>query len=81
MDYCFLGIDEKDSETATVLVIQDSVSSYMGAAQVTAKGPSSYTIAFVSSFIDEVGYPRVTLQSDGEPAIVALARSALKERG
>ncbi|CAK0858494.1 unnamed protein product [Prorocentrum cordatum] len=80
MDYCFMGIDEKDSETATVLVIQDSASGYMGAAQVTSKGPSTYTGAFLSSFCDDVGYPRVTLQSDGEPAIVSLARALLKDR-
>eukprot|EP00959_Pyramimonas_sp_CCMP1952_P177124 3702386-Pyramimonas_sp.AAC.1 len=75
-----MGTDEKDSEMATVLVIQDSASGYMGAVQVTPKGPSPYTVSFMSSFCDDVGYPRATLQGDGEPGIVSLARVLLKDR-
>ena len=71
MDYCFLAIDEKDAETATALVIKDEISSYTGAAVVTAKGPTPYSVSFLESFFDEVGYPRVILQSDGEPAITS----------
>ncbi len=37
MDYCLLAVDEKDSETATTLVIRDDLSSYTGAAVVPEK--------------------------------------------
>ncbi len=59
MDYCFLAVDEKDSKTATTLVIlRDELSSYTGAAVVPEKRPSPYVIAFLDKYFDEVGYTR-----------------------
>ena len=55
MDYCFLAVDEKDSETATTLVIRDEVSSYTSAAVVSVKGPTPYAVAFLERSFDEVG--------------------------
>ena len=80
MDYCFLGTEEAGSEMATSLIIRDSVSSYCGASLVRTKGPVPYAVAFLSSYMDELGYPRVQLQTDGEPAIVDLAKALIKEK-
>eukprot|EP00959_Pyramimonas_sp_CCMP1952_P056527 1180340-Pyramimonas_sp.AAC.1 len=58
MDYCFLALEDGDAETATILVIQDSVSSYTGAARAPAKGPTPRAVAFPRIYLDELGYPR-----------------------
>ena len=80
MDYCFLGTEEAGSEMATSLIIRDSVSSYCGASLVRTKGPVPGAVAFLAAYLDELGYPRVQLQTDGEPAIVALAKAVIKEK-
>ena len=74
------GTASTTSEVATSLVIRDSLSSYCGASLVRTKGPVPYAVAFLSSYMDEVGYPRIQLQTDGEPAIVALARALIKDK-
>jgi hypothetical protein len=65
MDYCFLAVDETVSGTATTLVMHVELSGYTGAAVVPEKGPSPDAAAFLDRHFDEVGYPRVILQSDG----------------
>ena len=47
MGYCHLAVGEKDAETAPTLVIRGTISSYTGAAVVTAKGPSAFAVAFL----------------------------------
>ena len=59
-------------------MIRDEVSSYTGAAVVPEKGPSPYAVAFLEKFLDEVCYPRVVSQTDGEPAILALGRALVR---
>eukprot|EP00959_Pyramimonas_sp_CCMP1952_P444127 9298285-Pyramimonas_sp.AAC.2 len=46
MDYCFLALEDGHAETAAILVMQGSASSSTGAAQVPAKGPTPYAVAF-----------------------------------
>ena len=75
-----VGTASTTSEVATSLVIRDSLSSYCGASLVRTKGPVPYAVAFLSTYMDEIGYPRIQLQTDGEPAIVALARALIKDK-
>ena len=90
-DYCFIGDRDEvtDEETfkaagegaAKVLVIRDSKSKSLFAHVVPSKGVDEKGFA-VDALVDDVrwlGYSRVTLKSDNEPAIVKLLSEALRE--
>ncbi len=80
MGYCFMAVEGASEQTAATIVIQDSVSGYIAAAAVPHKGPHVYSLAFLKSYLDDVGYPRDILQSDGEPSVISLGRALVKER-
>ena len=90
-DYCFIGDhgeikDEMDFEAAgdgaaKLLVARDSKSKAVFAWVVPVKGIDSKGFA-VKSLVDAVwwlGYTKVALKSDNEPAIVKLLKEALRE--
>ena len=90
-DYCFISdageiVSEDDFNAAgdgaiKVLVIRDSRSKALFAHVVPSKGIDQKGFA-VSSLVDDVkwlGYTKVTLKSDNEPAIVKLLSETLRE--
>ena len=90
-DYCFIS-DHGEVETdeqfvsagdgaAKVLVVRDSRSKALFAHVVPSKGVDEKGFA-VDSLVEDVrwlGYSRLTLKSDNEPAIVKLLTEALRE--
>ena len=69
MDYFFMGQDE--AKVAPHIVMKDRKSSAFAATTLEAKS-SKYGVAYLAGFIKELGYRRIVLKSDGEPAIVKL---------
>ena len=71
LDYYFMG---EESETAPHIVVKDRKSSAYFSTSLDSK-TSQYAVAFVAGAIQELGYKRILLKSDNEPAI-----KRLKER-
>ncbi len=86
-DYCFLGLADKpeaernetDSESITVLAMVEALSGHASAAAATRKGPDPYAVNAGSAFLKEIGYPRMVLQTDGEPAVESWADAVQRE--
>ena len=76
LDYCFLGDNEVRAARNPILVVYDNKSKMIGAWQTYEKGAVDWVAKEVATFISMIGYGqiRVTLKSDGEPAIVALKK-------
>ncbi len=47
---------------------------------VPSKGVHVYTVEVVRRFVEQLGYDRLRLKSDGEPAILALREAVRRER-
>ena len=71
IDYFYYG--EKDGES-TNLQVKDSKSKMTWATTIPTKGPDLFSVNFMLACLNETGYNRLILKSDGEPAIVALKR-------
>ena len=71
LDYYFMG---EESETAPHIVVKDRKSSAYFSTSLDSK-TSQYAVAFVAGAIQELGYKRILMKSDNEPAI-----KRLKER-
>lgn len=63
-----------------ILVVKDSMSRYIGAHVVSVKGVGAdrYATEKLRNDVLWLGYPKVLLKSDNEPAIVALLKETLK---
>ena len=61
------------------MVLVDSLSGYAGATAVTRKNPEPFAVRASSTFLKELGYPRMVLQTDGEPAIRGWADAVQRE--
>ena len=68
LDYYFMG---EESETATHIVVKDRKSSTYLSKSLDSK-TSQYAVAFVAGAIQELGYKRILMESDNEPAIKRL---------
>ena len=79
MDYGFMGLSEVDSEVVTMLVMKDTRSGMTSASLLREKGPDEFSVRAVTSFIEELGYLHLFVQTDGEPAIKALAAAVKSE--
>ena len=53
----------------------------MTCVSVESKGPAEYPVRVVSKAINQLGYSRVVLRTDGENAITALAEAVRRDRG
>ena len=69
IDYYYLG--EKE-EGLPHLQVRDSHTGMSWASPVPAKGNETFAVNFMLGVLDEVGYKRLILKSDNEPAIKAL---------
>ena len=82
LDYAFMSrSDEEEERAKPILVIKDEKTQMVRATFVPAKGRDPYAIKYTTAFLRSLGYKRVVLKSDGEPAIVALKEHAAKEAG
>ena len=75
-DYCEIGEDESDeTDKQTCLVARDKWSKAMFAMVVEVKGHGDEDSAKgLRQFISSTGYKRLELKTDGEPALVEVAR-------
>ena len=71
LDYYFMG---EESETAPHIAVKDRNSTVYFSTSLDSK-TSQYAAAFVAGAIQELGYKRILMKSDNEPAI-----KRLKER-
>ena len=62
----------EDTGTQTWLVGKDRQTGYLFATAVPEKGPTPCAIRFFAGVLGHLGYRRLILKSDNEPAIVAL---------
>ena len=82
-DYFYLkasGDFSRDEESATALVMYDLRSGMPGATMVAAKGPDPFAVKFGARFLDFLGYNKLVLKIDGEPALVDYARKLKNQR-
>ena len=84
-DYQFFSRDgqlvEEESRTATVLTATDTSSGWPLMVFVPEKGPSSYVIKAIVSWIKRLGYAKVTFQHDQESSLRSLAEQVQRELG
>eukprot|EP00959_Pyramimonas_sp_CCMP1952_P017829 378171-Pyramimonas_sp.AAC.1 len=74
-DYFYMGEEEK---AATHVFIKDRVTSMIGATVLDGK-TSTYAAKYFTNFLVELGYRRIILKSDNEPALLKLRREAVKD--
>ena len=68
---------EGESRGMPMIVLYDSESKYIAAEIVPEKGANEYSVRRMAQIVNRLGYRRVILKSDQEPAIIAL-KSAVK---
>ena len=84
-DYQFFSRDgqlvEEESRAATVLTATDTSSGWPLMVFVPEKGPNSYVIKAIVSWIKHLGYAKVTFQHDQESSLRSLAEQVQRESG
>ena len=78
-DYGFLRRDRLEEETVPVLVIKDALTGMVGFHMADTKGVVRHHLDVMVDFIKLLGYRRIHVKSDNEPAIVAM-KNELKKR-
>ena len=80
--YMFMETDDKDAGRGMpILVSRDRKTKWINAAVVTQKGNCPYAVKRLSEDIGALGYNRIVLKSDQEPAIKDLKARVKAERG
>ena len=79
-DYCEIGDDERDKDDKrTCLVARDKWTKAMHADIAEVKGTGDeHSAKGLKKFITSTGYKRLELKTDGEPALVEVARQTKK---
>ena len=78
-DYGYMGDGESDERASPVLAIKSDQDRYPVAEILPSKGTENpYGVQVLVRAVVDGGWPKVTLKSDGEPAIVALRDKARK---
>ena len=82
-DYMFMDDDQKEHEEKgmPILVAKDRKKKVVRARVVPQKGKHWYSIKIASGIVDSLGYKRVVLKSDQEPAIMSLKEGVKNESG
>ena len=80
LDYFFLGLTDSsgDGTTPTLALCDGNTTCSLGL-MVPRRGPVPYAVRGVCVFLQELGYTRMVLKSDGEPSITALVTDVQKE--
>ena len=80
LDALFLGLNDSTGEGTTPTLVQcDGNTTYSLGVMVPRKGRVPYAVRGVCVFVQELGYTRMILWSDGEPSITALVTADQKE--
>ena len=80
LDYFFLGLTDSTGDgTTPTLALCDGHTTYSLGLVVPRKRPVPYAVRGVCVFLQELGYTRMVLKSDGEPSITALVTAVQKE--
>ena len=77
IDYCYAG--QRDEEGMPMLVAKDSSTKMLWGTSVPEKGVNEFAVSYLAHVINEAGYRRLFLKSDGERSIVAL-KAAVRMR-
>ena len=81
VDYMFMESEDRTAEKGMpILVSRDRKSKWINAAVVTQKGNCAYAIKRLSEDLGSLGYNRIILKSDQEPAIKDLKIRVKAER-
>ena len=83
IDYAFMGSgqDEQDGNHNPILVIEDDTSKTVMAHMLPRKGVDEYAVERLKQDIGLLGYKRIVLKSDQEPAILALKAEVKRTSG
>ena len=77
MDYCFMGQDE--SKTLPILVLKDHRHKVVFSNVVPSKGTQhDYCVKQLHHNISQMGYPKLLLKTDQEPAILDLRKACVR---
>ena len=82
IDYAYLGDAKREDETKVqpIIVIKDRKKGTIKAHMLEEKGVNAYAIKRVGQDIGLMGYKKIILKSDNEPAIIALKSAVKTER-
>ena len=80
IDYAFMNSKEADEASQPIIVLKDRRSGTIKAHLVEEKGVNAYAIKRIGQDIGLLGYKRIILKSDNEPAIIALKDAIKQER-
>ena len=82
LDHFFLGLTDSTGDgTTPTLALCDGNTTYSLGLMVLRKGPVPYAVRGVCDFLQELGYTRMVLKSDGEPSITALVTAVQEWAG
>ena len=83
IDYAFMGLGqhEDDGSQNPILVMEDDTTKVITAHMMPRKGPDEYATSRIAQDIRGLGYRKIILKSDQEPAIVALKDSVSAATG
>ena len=76
-DYGYMT--QEGADTFPILVLRDSRCGYTCSSCVQAKGVNTYSVALMVGMIRDLGFRRILLKCDNEPATLAL-RAAVKDQ-
>ena len=77
---CTASKRERDEEKGMpTVVMRDSKTRMVMAKIVPSKGVNNYAVEVTKKFMEQLGYGRVVLRSDNEPAILALKEAVRRE--
>ena len=81
LDYVTLGLYDRvyGEGTTLTLALCDENTTYSLGLMVSRKGPVPHAVRGVCVFLQESGYTRMILKSDGKPSITALVTAVQKE--
>ena len=79
LDYAFLR-DGNETESCTILVCKDTGTKNLFADVCTRKGALEYSVTRTLGNIRRLGYKRISMKTDQEPALIALTSAVIRER-
>ena len=81
VDYMYMHSEqEKEEEKGMpIIVLKDNKTRTVMAKVVSGKGVNNFAVEVVKKFIEQLGYGRIVLRSDNEPAILALKEAVRRE--
>lgn len=81
VDYMYMHSEQSKEEEKgmPIMVVKDSRTKYVVAKVVAQKGVCEYAIVSLKKAIEQLGYKKVILRSDNEPAILALKEAVRRE--